>query len=125
MLFRLKVRGELGRIVNKPVREPRSGYTQPIPSKGALPDHSYPPARLTEPSVTLLVPCDGRRELGFPEVHTSLRRCRVFASRMLVPEAAVDKADRAVLGEDEIRFPGQTLPMEPVPETTRMECLAQ
>ena len=71
------------------------------------------------------VPGHRGRELVFPEVPAGLGCRGVPAVLVAVPEAAVDEADCAVFWEDEIRFPGQVLPVKSVPETAGMKGLAQ
>ena len=62
--------------------------------------------------VPLPVPCDLRR----PEFSVRLGNRVELAVPVAMPEAAMDKDDRAVLGEDDVRFAGQPLIIHPVPE---------
>lgn len=91
----------------------------------ALPDNDDRPSLRLEllPNVliSLLVPCD----LCSPKVCIRLWHRIELAVLVAVPEAAVDKDDRAVLGEDDVWFAGQPLVIHPVPEPKSPECLTQ
>ena len=96
-------------VAGQPLFDLRDGCFKALSAKGAFPDDSDTPTGLQEPGVVPLVPGHRGRELGVPEMHASLGCRGVLAALVAVPEAAVDEADRAVLGEDEIRPSRQPL----------------
>ena len=61
--------------------------------------------------------------LPLPELSIGLRQYIVFASLMPVPEASIDKDARPVSPQHDVRFPRQSLVIEPISEPMTPEIL--
>jgi len=87
-----------------------------------FPDNSHAqffhPELATYIPVTLLVAAD----LGPPELFTGFRPTKK-RTIMAVPEATMDEDCRIIFRQNQIRLPGPTLHMKPVPEPPRMQGL--
>jgi hypothetical protein len=112
-------------VAGKPLCELRDGCHKALSAEGAFPDYGDPPTRFQESGAAPLVPNLGCGELALPEFSARLWLRGLLAARVLVPEAAVNEADGAVLWKDEIRSSRKSLAVESVPESARMEGLAQ
>lgn len=76
---------------------------------------------IEELSTITSVPCNILRKFLLPEAFTSARYRSVTASRMPVPEAAVNEDADSVTGKYQIRPAGKILLMKAVPETMPMQ----
>ena len=121
----LGIRGVLRGVAGQPLLDLRDGCHKALSAEGAFPDDGNTPTRLQEAGAAPLVPGRGCGELYLPVLGTRLWFRAFLAARVLVPEAPVHEADRAILWEDEIGLPGQAFPVKPVPEAADMEGLAQ
>lgn len=86
-----------------------------LPYRQNLPPHGH------QSSSIRLIPGDIPYKLFGPELCTGRGRSRKSASRMPVPETSVDKHDRAVSGENEVRPARESPQVQPVPEAAGME----
>ena len=86
-----------------------------------LPYRQHLPPHGRQGSSILLIPGDIPRELAGPELWPGCRCISKRASGMPVPETSVDKHDRAVSGEDEVRPARQSPQVQPVPEAACMQ----
>jgi len=121
----LGIRGVLRGVAGQPLFDLRDGCHKALSAEGTFPDDRDPPARLKQLLAMSLVACDVPGKLCLPEIRACRRGGGILAARMTVPEAAVDKADSAMLGKDQIRPSGQPLVMQSVAESARMQRLAQ
>lgn len=86
-----------------------------------LPHGLNPPAsRRKLPSVPL-VPRDIGCELGDPVIATRLGTRRQLATRVLMPEAAVNKDNEPMPRQHDVRLSGQIASMQPKPKSHRMK----
>lgn len=81
-----------------------------------FPNDDDRPAFCLQLSPDLLVALLVAGDFGGPEVSVGFGRSCVLAVLVSVPEAPVDKDDRAVFGKDEVGGAGETLVVNPVPE---------
>lgn len=88
-----------------------------ITSQSALPDHEHTPAGCPQRLLFAPVALDIGFKLGQPELTTCRGSCRIAASLMAMPVAAVHKNHGRMLAQDEIRFAGQSRVMQSEPET--------
>jgi hypothetical protein len=86
-------------------------------SKLAFPDNQDMPSQLAERPLALPVTADVGRKLADPEFRSCLRHIRVSASRVPVPETAVNKDYCPKPGKYDVRFAGKVVPVQPEPIT--------
>ena len=118
----MRTRLELPLVPSQPVLHHRSCFPLPSLAQGALPDDGHSPSGIEEvasvPSVSLHI----FRELGLPEVRARRRGRRVSATRMPVPEAAVNEAHGFEASEHEVRSSGEAPIVHSVSETAGVKC---
>ena len=90
-----------------------------------FPDDRYAPAGFTEKRHLLAIPAPVLFELFCPEGGSRCRHRRIFATFMMMPEAAVDEHGHAIPGQYEIGRAGQIPSVKPEPKAGRMESPAQ
>jgi len=83
----------------------------------ALPHNQHSPASRNQGSMNFRVTFHVLSEFLQPECGIGLRRRRVPASLVAMPEASLDEYSRLIPGEDNIRFSRQVTPVQPESET--------
>lgn len=91
----------------------------------AFPYGQNPPTGLLQLRLLFQVTLDRSAELFLPELRAGLRRGRIGASFMPMPEAAMDEDDGPVLRENDVRFPRQVRNMQLETEAFPVEQAAQ
>lgn len=91
--------------------------------QSALPDHGHAPSVRPELAADVCVARPVAADLVTPEVFAGLRPSEERAV-MAVPETSMNKDRSPVLRQDQIGFARQLLCVEPVPETPRVQGLA-
>jgi hypothetical protein len=91
----------------------------------ALPSYDHAPTIVLKQPRNLFVSLDITRELVGPKFGVRLRRRRYLASRMAVPEAAMDEYHRPVFGEHHVRLSRQARPVNAKAKAEAMQRLPQ
>lgn len=86
-------------------------------SKLALPRRDYFPAKRFQRSCVALVALDIPVELLLPISLVALRGGGHVASRVAMPEAAMDEHDSPESGQDDVRLSGKPLVVNPKPKS--------
>lgn len=87
----------------------------------ALPDHQNTPPQGMKPRVGSVVSSDVATELLLPEPLPRLRRSRVEATSMAVPEAAMNENGQPVTRQHQVGGPRKVLAMKAKAVPKRME----
>ena len=116
---------EAARIVRKPLRDPRRHFALATVPHRALPDDAYAPPSFAQPSGVRRISLDVALELVRPESRVGLRRRGKTAIAVTMPETAMHKDRCMMLGEDDIRPPGQPGRMQTIPKTGLVQRLAK
>ena len=103
-----------------PGRESVKGLRR-LPTQGAFPHRGDPPSFFLEGDPNGSVSLQVALELLSPEIRTSRWRGGVSASRMTMPEAAMDEDGGLPARQDEIGAAPQRSGVEPEPESCRMQ----
>lgn len=90
-----------------------------------LPDDGNAPSLLDEQLAHLEIASHVRLKLGLPELRSSGRRCGEPTVFVTMPETAVDKDDRTVSPQHQIRAPGHVCGVKSVSKTPSMQRLAK
>lgn len=106
---------------SKPVLQSLQSDRARIGSESALPHNGDSPPGFEEVAFRTAVPLHVAIELGLPELRSCRWGGRVGASRMAMPKAAVNEANRAVATEDKIRCSRETPYMESESKPPRVE----
>lgn len=89
--------------------------------KFTLPDDDYSPAGRFESASVLLVPLDVASKLGLPEPDVAFRGVALLATLVSMPEASMHENDSVAASEDDVRFTGERLDVQPKAEACPME----
>ena len=105
----------------EPLLQSAYRHRTPVPAEGTLPHDGDSPTCIEELALRTVVPLDVALELGLPEVRLGGWRGCIAASRMAVPETAVNKANGAVATQDKIGLSGEIPDVEPESESAPMK----
>ena len=105
----------------KPLLQSAYRHRTPVPAESALPHDGDSPTGIQELALRTAITLDVALELGLPEFRLGGWRGCITASRMAVPETAMNKANSPVATQDKVGLSGEIPDVKPESESASMK----